>query len=429
MATFELHPARERFLPLRPAELVARLLRDARLEAGERDALGRLAEMLASRLHFESRREAERLRGLYDRFDPDRDTLPPAPLAPAQAQRCRTELTAAFRKLLADSHYAELPRHKIVELVELQNFSGIKVEADLNDYRDLAVFYRGAEPGQTSRRTWRKAWRKQARACTIFRRAAVLVRTTAHEDHMHLKLFKDVIAEDLEMVLPEVRVRMRWLDGLKIGSGVAGSLATAVWKVLTEALLSTALFLIMLATFLGAILRAFLAYIGHRARYMQVLSANLYFRNLANNSGVLTYLVDAAEAEELKEMLLAYFLLYVERERDYTVDALQERARQWVRAELGVPLDFEARQAAEMLVRKGLAVYRVASRGVPASAEPAGAAGPLGSPVLKVYDLPSALRRLDRAWDAFYTNTSEPCPPADRLADAAWPAAAPPAQP
>ena len=124
----------------------------------------------------------------------------------------------------------------------------------------------------------------------------VLVRTAEDPDHLHIKLFKNIVAEDLEMVLPRVRVRMHWLDGLKIGGSLAGSLGTACWKAFTAVLLSPWLFLFVFGTFLIAMLRAFFAYLGSKTRYLQVLSANLYFQNIANNS-VLCYLVDAAETK------------------------------------------------------------------------------------------------------------------------------------
>jgi hypothetical protein len=42
--------------------------------------------------------------------------------------------------------------------------------------------------------------------------------------------------------------------------------------------------------------------------------------------------------------------------------------------------------------------------------------------VLKVYDLPSALRRLDVVWEAYYSSNGILSPDQDRLADADWPA-------
>jgi hypothetical protein len=41
--------------------------------------------------------------------------------------------------------------------------------------------------------------------------------------------------------------------------------------------------------------------------------------------------------------------------------------------------------------------------------------------ILKVYDLPSTLRRLDEWWDNFFTANNDGDPSNDRLADGDWP--------
>jgi hypothetical protein len=330
------------------------------------------------------------------------------------------EICKAFHQLLLEGNYVELPRQRIVQCVELQNYGGLKVEANLDEYQNLVIFYRGVLREQRCTRPWRNFWRKKNRTCTLFSRAAVVVRTAEQPDHLHLKLFKNIVAEDLEMVLPRVRVRMRWLDGLKIGSSLAGSVGTACWKAFTAVLLSPWLFLFVFSTFLIAMIRAFFAYLGSKTRYLQVLSANLYFQNIANNAGALAYLVDSAEAEEIKELLLAYYLLYLERDRDYTVEALGQRVNHWVREQFGREIEFDAPAAVRKLMEKGLAVRRAAGCADPAAAP---------ASVVKVFDLPTALRHLHQAWDGFYPYNAEHPAAEDRLADATWPPLEPPSGP
>jgi hypothetical protein len=393
MPQLEFLPSSERFLPFRPLAALERLLLDPRLSEAEREQFQILFEMIAVRHHLEFHRLVERLGRLYESLDPDRD-IPLGPQAAGETRELRlAEMDKAFRELLADGNYVELPRQRIVECVELQNYGGLKVEANLDEYQDLAIFYRGVRLSQHCSRPWRNFWRKRNRTCTLLSRAVVLVRTAEDPDHLHIKLFKNIVAEDLEMVLPRVRVRMHWLDGLKIGGSLAGSLGTACWKAFTAVLLSPWLFLFVFGTFLIAMLRAFFAYLGSKTRYLQVLSANLYFQNIANNSGALCYLVDAAEAEETKELLLAYALLHLERDRDWTADDLRRHAAGWVRGQFGLEIDFDATAVAAKLVEKGLAVQCAASDGPDA----AGPAQP--RKFIKAHDLPTALGRLKQAWD------------------------------
>jgi hypothetical protein len=401
---------RERFVPVQASSLLDRMLADPRLSDEERHRLRVLFEMIGARFHFEFRHQLQRLKKDYEPFDPDLDTVQTASLSPEQRESRRADLVQAYRRLLLEANYVEVPRDQIIHCLEMQTHGGLLVRANLDDYREICLFYRGVREEERPMPRWWMPWpvfrwQFQTRKVPVFRRVALLVRSTASdEDFVFLKLFKNVLTSDVKMILPRVRIGMRLFDQLKIGSSVAGSLIATLWKLFTAVMLSSWLFLMVLAGLVGAAIKGVSGFIASRTRYMQALSSSLYFQNLANNASALTLLVDTAEAEELKEMLLAYFLLYVERDRDYTREALDRRIEQWLRDEFSVDIDFEIGDALRKLVDKGL----IAERG-----EPCG--------TLKVYDLPTALRRLDKVWDEFFKYNGHTPPTADRLADATWP--------
>ena len=403
---------RERFLPVKQAALRERMLSDSRLSVGEREQLHRLFEMIAARFHFEFRAKLEHLRTIYDPFDPDRDTLPLS-AAPADQEPQREELARAFRQLLLDANYVEMQREQVIACAEHQSQSGLVVKANLSHYAQLQVFYRGTRHEPRTVRAWLMPWKQKTETTHVFSRVALLVRLAKRPtDPVFLKLFKNVVAEDLEMLLPYVRIRMRLLDHLRIGSSVVGSVATATWKVFSATILSPWLLLLVLSGFIGAAIRGVFGFLARKTKYMQTLSSNLYFQNLANNTSALVHLIDSAEAEECKELLLAYYILYMERRDDYTQNELDRRMEQWLRTEFGLDVDLEVSDAVRKLVEKNLLVRR-----------PSPAAGSAATDgVLKVYDLPSSLRRLDAVWDAYFFNNGAQLPEQDRLADANWPA-------
>jgi hypothetical protein len=167
-----------------------------------------------------------------------------------------------------------------------------------------------------------------------------------------------------------------------------------------------------------------------------VLSANLYFQNIANNFGALCYLVDSAEAEETKELLLAYGLLYLERDRQCTVEELGPRVSGWIREQFGREIQFAASDAVGKLIEKRLAVRCVvaelpraaglASDALPAETDTAGQApgdchAPAERRVVKVYDLPTVLRRLNQSWNELSPCHGKEFAGEDRLADVAKP--------
>ena len=193
----------------------------------------------------------------------------------------------------------------------------------------------------------------------VFARLALLVRLVKREpDAVFLKLFKNVVAEDLEMLLPYVRIRMKLFDQLKIGTSFLGSLATATWKFWTAAIFSPWLLLVIGFGFAGACVKGVTDFIASKTRYIHKLTTNLYFQNLANNGSMLAHIIDSAEGEECKELLLAYFLLYVERDRDFTQEQLDRRAEQWLATEFGETVDFDISAAVQKLVDKDLVVLR-----------------------------------------------------------------------
>ena len=401
MKSLEFLAPRERFLPVQEATLLEWVLEDARLSEAERAGLRQWFEMMSARFHHEYRRSLVELQTLYDPFDPDRDTLPLTEVAAEQFGPLRDRLSEAFARLLDQGNYVELPRSQIVSCVELQTGAGLTVVANLDEYEQVRVFYRGVQPQRRHRRSTFQPWKWVSQEVHVFSRAVLLVRLRRDPDHVLLKVFKNVVAEDLEMILPYVRVCMRWLDMLKIGSSAAGSVATASWKLFTAAILSPLLFGLVLAGFVTATVKASLSFFASKTRYLQTLTSSLYFQNLANNRSALALLVASAEAEEVKEILLAYYILYVDRDRDYTVEELDRRAEAWLGKRLGTAVDFEVADAIQKLIDKGLVVQRDDG----------------SRRVLKVYDLPSSLSRLDQAWDDYYRCAGPHGPGQDRLAD------------
>jgi len=421
--------SRERFLPIPAPLILERVLEDPRFSDEERDQFRMFLKMTQARFHFEFLDQIEQLKVLYDPFDPDRETLPLRRLSPEGREAQFAELKERFRQLLIGGNYVELTREQLAACLELQPFGGLAVRVDLDQYRDLLVFYRGLREEERSRPLWFFPFRRRSRTIQVFKRVALLVRTAddGDDDVVLLKLFKDVVLDDLKMITPHVRVQMRVFDKLKIGSTVVGSLVAPLFKLVMAAAFSTFLFVIVLAGCIGAFMKGVFSFLSSKTKYMQTLSTSLYFQNQANNASVLTRLVDAAEAEESKELLLAYFILYVERDRDYTVEELDRRVELWLRARFDVDVDFEVDDAVRKLIEKDLIAERVVE---PAPVAPArggsaaeGSSGESPEPrrILKVYDLPSSLRRLDEWWDNYFVGDNEGEASNDRLADGDWP--------
>ena len=83
---------------------------------------------------------------------------------------------------------------------------------------------------------------------------------------------------------------------------------------------------------------------------MKALSDNLYFKNLDNNAGVFHHLIDAAEEEEVKEAVLAYFFLQREN-RPMEKGELDDLIEKWFEDRWNCRINFEIDDALKKLER------------------------------------------------------------------------------
>lgn len=146
-----------------------------------------------------------------------------------------------------------------------------------------------------------------------FKRVVVAVRLK-RDDKLILKAFKEVPVNSMEKLLPDGKIKMSRLDktimSTTIGlvfTGIVAKFLALIAHVYVEWTVLLALVAGLTAT------RAWTVYKNRTNAYLGELSRMLYFRNIANNRGLLTLLVDRAEDELFKEALLAYTFLLTNR--------------------------------------------------------------------------------------------------------------------
>jgi len=171
-----------------------------------------------------------------------------------------------------------------------------------------------------------------------FSRAVLILKQREHKalghdpdtTHVFLKLFKDIPTMDLEMLLPGTSIRMPWQDRLRLGGSGLGSLGIVLFKLQTmaapiikavsivttgavfgeEGLVALLAFYMPLALIGGFAFRTYAGFNTTKRSYELQLTQSLYFQNLDNNAGVLYRLLNAAEEQETREILMAYTMLW-----------------------------------------------------------------------------------------------------------------------
>lgn len=187
-----------------------------------------------------------------------------------------------------------------------------------NKYDVLTFWALGRESPPVSVTTWDKilsaVLRRPLPTSKEYFKRVVLACRLKRDDKLLLKAFKEVPVNALEQTLPDGRITMTKLDKGVIntslviaGGGVVAKIVTILAGVHVDwTLLATA------ATGLIGI-QAWTHYKNKHLAYLNEHSRMMFFKNIANNRGLLTLLVDRAEDEVFKEALLAYSFLLTNR--------------------------------------------------------------------------------------------------------------------
>ena len=118
----------------------------------------------------------------------------------------------------------------------------------------------------------------------------------------------------LSKLLPDGRVKMSRLDRIllsSMGSFAALGVVAKIVTILAGIHVDWTMLLSGVTVFGGV--AAWTTYKQRHLAYVNDVSRTLYFKNIANNRGLLTLLIDRAEDEIFKEALLVYSLILGER--------------------------------------------------------------------------------------------------------------------
>jgi Protein of unknown function (DUF3754) len=127
--------------------------------------------------------------------------------------------------------------------------------------------------------------------------------------------------------------------------------------------------------------RQYSNYSFRKLKYQKRVSDNVYFKNVNNNAGVFETLINAAEEQETKEVILAYHSLLTAGPAAH-VGELDRRIEAWLKTTFGVDVDFEVSDALAKLEGLGFLAQKDGK--------------------IAVVPLPDALARLDTMWDRLY---------------------------
>lgn len=408
------HVDREHFIPFRRADVVRMCLEDGRLSPEEQASFDEFRRILEALYHFTFHQKLETLKECYAPFNPDQDTRPRHDWTDAEKRSRQKQLVGTLEEILVRANFRRATPEDLERALKASAFFQVHLRIRFDEFAEMVLFHRGCGRRVEVVPAFFGLWKRKAEV-EFFERVVLYVQFKEEEYFSEkrrqamlfkpgstlFKLFRDVPTADLEMIFPNTEISMRLVDKLMIGvPAVVGGVGIVV-KLLSPMLLLAAFIgfwlglvtepqvfgtkemvalVVAVGTLGGYLFRQLVAVKNRRLRFMKELADNLYFRNLDNNVGVFHRLIDAAEEEESKEALLAYYFLLTEGPR--TPEALDDRVEEWFEQKHGAKIDFEGDDALRKLECVGLA-RREDGR-------------------VRVLPLAAAKARLDCLWDNFF---------------------------
>lgn len=406
-------PRRDGYIAARKAEVA----RAVAAESAEAAKVGELFKLLGAFLHYEAHERLEALKALYDPLDPD---------APPSRRDLSPAAFAAFEQALTDAleraNFVEIDPDTVQTRAATKLITGLSIKPSQAGIRRVRFFARGARPERIVLKRWfglrRQEVEVQAMDDVVVlvgfkaedealqradRRALQRMRRGVRQGAALVKHFRNVAAPEMVTLHPGATPSMRPRDQVLL----AGPAIVAGTPVLLNLWPALTVIFAVLAAYLGAqgaieqselkralaavsglvavgafVMRQRLKYEAQTLRYQKQLADTVYFRNLANNAGVLDLLIGAGEDQDAKEAFLAYGILLRE-QRPLTKAEIDGAAEKFLREHFRLEIDFEIQDALGKLERLGL---------VSRDGEAYSAAMP-----------DDALARLDSAWDALFS--------------------------
>jgi hypothetical protein len=274
------------------------------------------------------------------------------------------ELMELFDQILSDAAYEKLTQDDIEQCVGKASPWGVPLKVDFGLFKELAVYARGDIIGRRCRRHWKSFYRAEMVDVAIYQRLVVLFQLA--QDHergellsagqLHLRIFKNIPKQDVDMLLPGTKVRLSKFDQAKVIVPSIGGWLMSLQKIskfvlVTLALAayySTALVVGLLLAAVAYMVKSFMSYFQTRNRYLLDLTRNLYFQKLDTNTGAGFQIIQQAGRQLANEAILAVYSMLTESE-PISERRLRRKCERLMREAIDVEVDFQVAQALRTL--------------------------------------------------------------------------------
>lgn len=374
---------REAFIPYRRKDIIDLCIEDGQLSDEEAKKFREFCSLLAAYYHFQFHSYLETFKENYAPFDPDTDTKSRIePTLQEQTDR-ESKLVANFKTILERANYFSLSKASLQQALKEKSLIELETSVDFKDFEQMICYCRGNANKITS---VNKFFKKEDKVIDLFERVALFIKfkneayfvgKKAKLDQLKFKpgkmyvyLYKNIPKFDLEFLFPNIKTSMTLKDRLLFGIPAIGAAIPLTLKVFPQLLLLVGVILFItvgpshlaglkiseeqvnnfmpvlvailsvLVTLGGFAARQYSTYKSKQLKFQQCVTETLFFQNIASNGGVFQALIDSAEEEECKEIILVYYHLLTNK-TPLTPEQLDNRIETWMDEKIGTKIDFD----------------------------------------------------------------------------------------
>ncbi|MEM7468479.1 MAG: TMEM143 family protein [Pseudomonadota bacterium] len=419
---------RKNNIPCSRSDLLARLSASSRLNNTDQRHFREFGELLSALIHFQAHQQYERMKSnlaLVDGHEqPQSGNNAPSP------EHVANRLIDDFSEILTRANYFPIDEQEIHEALNKTSLIPVRTAVNFADFKLVRFFYRNKSPASVQ---IKKFFRQKELLVDTYDRMVVLLTTANTVEHqssrnatsqvdelepnrVYLNLYKNIPHGDLELLFPNIKISMTLKDKLllvvpAVGAAVPMALKilpslgllvgliafvvfgyelTGTFKVDPENQKATyALFTAVLSIGLalgGFAAQQYLKYKSKRLSFLKKVADTLFFKTLDVGKGVISSVVDAAEEEQCKEILMTYFLLSCA-SSPINEQELDSAAEAWLSNEFDTNVDFKVGKALEEITT------------LTETSDDPGLIIRHEDDTYSVCDLVTAKERLDKIWD------------------------------
>jgi hypothetical protein len=382
MATYQ---NRESFIPYSRRTLIELCLTDSDFTPENQQRFRDFCEILIAYYHFKFHSLSEKLKENFVTFNPEKEEKENQNDSVKQEliHQNKIQLLKYFRQLLETANYTEVSQSSLAHAFKKRTLLKLDTVVDFDDFEEMVCYYRGDIDKTIKEKKW-FGLKSVPIKIDILQRVVLLIKfkNIEHFENdeinklkfepgkVYVYLYKNIPKYDLNFIFPNVKVKMTLKDRLILIASAVGAAVPMFIKILPRLLLIIAIILFfttgdvpfqqvnitkedvnnlmpilvtslsLLVTFGGFAVKQYFTYKSKQIKFQKDVTDTLFFRQLAVNLGVFQSLIDEAEEEECKEIILVYYHLLTSK-KPLTIAQIDDKIEEWMEKKFACKIDFD----------------------------------------------------------------------------------------